>query len=84
MSSKLIEIFNNCYKKYLDNTHIDLNYLYDSFIKQYFIEIICNKTYEYNLNLYNKNILKKDHFIRLASNWRYDYGFYFFLKANRP
>jgi len=62
MSSKLIEIFNNCYKQYLDNIHIDLNYLYDSFIKQYFIEIICNKTYEYNLNLYNKNILKKEEY----------------------
>ena len=60
MSSKLIEIFNNCYKQYLDNIYTSLDYLYDSFIKQYFIEIICNKTYEYNLNLYNKNILKKE------------------------
>ena len=46
MSSKLIEIFNNCYKQYLDNIYTSLDYLYDSFIKQYFIEIIDNKTYE--------------------------------------
>ena len=66
MSSKLIKIFNNFYKQYLDNIHIDLDYLYDSFIKKYFVEIICNETYEYKLNLYSLSEIKKDNIYNLV------------------
>lgn len=68
MSSKLIKIFNNFYKQYLDNIHIDLDYLYDSFIKKYFVEIICNETYEYKLNLYSLSEIKKDNIYNLVFN----------------
>jgi signal transduction histidine kinase len=72
MSDELIKIFNDYYKQYLDNTSVNLDYLYDSFINQYFIEIICNKTYEYKLNLYCKK-----------TNYRENYRENYKIKKNQ-